>query len=170
MVKSTIYFSFIAFVFFISSCKKKKIVINTSPITEISATGAQSGGTISALTYTVSGLQMGGKAIITITPIGTGCYESSTKECIAKNCPSPSISTHPADVTLCSGKDTKFSASSSPSTGVKYQWQQDGVDVVDGGVYSGSSTNTLIISNVSGLDDKKYHLKILSSKDSIIFL
>ena len=119
---------------------------------------AQSGGTISALTYTVSGLQMGGKAIITITPIGTGCYESSTKECIAKNCPSPSISTHPADVTLCSGKDTKFSASSSPSTGVKYQWQQDGVDVVDGGVYSGSSTNTLIISNVSGLDDKKYHL------------
>jgi gliding motility-associated-like protein len=119
---------------------------------------AQSGGTISALTYTVSGLQMGGKAIITITPIGTGCYESSTKECIAKNCPSPSISTHPDDVSLCSGKDTKFSASSSPSTGVKYQWQQDGVDVVDGGVYSGSSTNTLIISNVSGLDDKKYHL------------
>ncbi len=47
MVKSTIYFSFIVFVFFISSCKKKKIVINTSPITEISATGAQSGGTIS---------------------------------------------------------------------------------------------------------------------------
>ncbi|WP_047545022.1 T9SS C-terminal target domain-containing protein [Psychroserpens sp. Hel_I_66] len=43
---------------------------------------------------------------------------------------------------------------------IGYQWQENGIDLTDSGVYSGSNTNTLTISNVTGLDGNVYNLII----------
>ncbi|WP_159245951.1 Ig-like domain-containing protein [Tenacibaculum maritimum] len=46
------------------------------------------------------------------------------------------------------------------SDAIIYQWQEDGIDLSDGGVYLGTKTKTLSISDVSGLDGKVYTLKV----------
>ncbi|MBU2997857.1 hypothetical protein KO500_15555, partial [Cellulophaga baltica] len=46
------------------------------------------------------------------------------------------------------------------SSSLQYQWQENGSNISDGGVYSGTNTNTLSISEVSGLDGNVYNLVI----------
>ncbi|WP_407277336.1 hypothetical protein R5O20_01915 [Tenacibaculum maritimum] len=46
------------------------------------------------------------------------------------------------------------------SGAIVYQWQEDGVDLSNTGVYSGVNTTTLTISNVTGLDGKVYKLVV----------
>ena len=46
------------------------------------------------------------------------------------------------------------------STTLVYQWQENGTDLANGGVYSGTSTITLAISDVTGLDGNVYNLII----------
>ncbi|SEC17387.1 gliding motility-associated C-terminal domain-containing protein [Tenacibaculum sp. MAR_2009_124] len=46
------------------------------------------------------------------------------------------------------------------SAGLVYQWQEDGVNLTNTGVYSGVTTSTLNISNVTGLSGKVYNLVI----------
>ena len=41
-----------------------------------------------------------------------------------------------------------------------FQWQEDGVNLSDGGVYSNTNSSTLSISNVTGLDNKQYTLLV----------
>ncbi len=58
-------------------------------------------------------------------------------------------------------KKPDYSAGTDVSSGLKYQWQIDGVDITDGGVYSGASTTTLNISDVTGLGGKTYTLIVI---------
>ncbi len=44
----------------------------------------------------------------------------------------PQISTHPSDQTVSEGQTATFSATATGSATLSYQWQKDGVDVVDG--------------------------------------
>ncbi|MFL0137853.1 gliding motility-associated C-terminal domain-containing protein, partial [Tenacibaculum maritimum] len=46
------------------------------------------------------------------------------------------------------------------SDAIIYQWQEDGIDLSDEGVYLGAKTKTLSISDVSGLDGKVYTLTV----------
>ncbi|WP_407281961.1 gliding motility-associated C-terminal domain-containing protein [Tenacibaculum maritimum] len=46
------------------------------------------------------------------------------------------------------------------SGAIVYQWQEDGVDLSNTGVYSGVNTTILTISNVTGLDGKVYKLVV----------
>ncbi|WP_407268158.1 Ig-like domain-containing protein [Tenacibaculum maritimum] len=49
------------------------------------------------------------------------------------------------------------------SGGIIYQWLQDGLNISDGGVFSGTDTSTLRISDVTGLDGRVYTLTITHS-------
>ncbi|MDB0612202.1 hypothetical protein PL371_10035 [Tenacibaculum maritimum] len=54
------------------------------------------------------------------------------------------------------------------SGAIVYQWQEDGVDLSNTGVYSGVNTTTLTISSVAGLDGKVYNLVITHPDNACI--
>ncbi|WP_405383593.1 Calx-beta domain-containing protein [Maribacter sp. LLG6340-A2] len=56
--------------------------------------------------------------------------------------------------------------SSDSSSELNYQWQENGVNLSDNGVYSGVTTNTLAISDVSGLSGNTYTV-IVTHNDHI---
>ena len=65
----------------------------------------------------------------------------------------PTISSQPANQTVCVGSNASFSVTASGS-GLTYQWQQKigagaFTNLVDGGIYSGSLTNNLILTGVT---------------------
>jgi len=77
----------------------------------------------------------------------------------------PSITTQPVDTTVCPGCDTTiFVVASDADT---YQWQiyngATWVDLSDTGIHSGTSTNTLVITNASASDDGNQYRVILSN-------
>ncbi|MCZ8217337.1 MAG: hypothetical protein O9262_13915, partial [Cyclobacteriaceae bacterium] len=63
----------------------------------------------------------------------------------------PAISAAPADVTICSGSNTSFSATAT-GTNLTYQWQENSgsgfVNLSNGGVYGDVTTATLALTNV----------------------
>jgi gliding motility-associated-like protein len=131
--------------------------------------GPVSGGSIGATNYTVSAMASGSNATLIVTPTGLAgtCFAASTpKVCTANNCPSPSITTHPSSVTKCSGTNAQFSVVSNPvAPQVTYKWQistSSGpfTDLADGGVYSGATTGTLAVSNVTGLTGNQYRVVV----------
>jgi hypothetical protein len=66
----------------------------------------------------------------------------------------PQVLVQPQALQLFAGSTAIFSIVG--SAGVNYQWQSNGVSIVDGGRVSGSTTSTLTISNVTGADAANY--------------
>lgn len=78
----------------------------------------------------------------------------------------PIIVSEPSSVSTCAGEAVSFSASATGTT-LTYQWVYDNglsfVDVVNGGVYSGATTNQLQITDVTGLDGVRYFCFVYAS-------
>ncbi len=87
------------------------------------------------------------------------------------------VTSHPTAVTTCSGKATSFSAavSNAASGTMSYIWQEstDGgsswSNLSDTGVYSGTTTTTLSISDVAGLYGRCYRMRTTTSECSEVF-
>ena len=113
-------------------------------------------------TYPINGLNPNDVVEITISVNGTSCYNSSTNSCTAISCTSPTINTQPINSSSCEGLPVTFSITE--TGGTSYQWQisSDGgvsfSDINDGGVYSGSNSTTLNISDNTGLDGNIYQI------------
>ncbi len=60
------------------------------------------------------------------------------------------ITQHPQSRSADPGETVVFTVAASGLGSLSYRWQMDGADLVDGGPYSGCTTPTLTISNVSG--------------------
>lgn len=79
------------------------------------------------------------------------------------------ITTQPASVTVASPGAATFTIAVNPSAGASYQWQVQVnstgsyANVTNGGVYSGSTTATLAISNSTGLNNNRYRAVVLNS-------
>jgi predicted secreted protein len=75
----------------------------------------------------------------------------------------PFIAQQPNDQFVCPGDAATFAVTASGS-GLVYQWQEDSgsgfVNVTDGGVYSGATTASLIISDATGMDGNQYQVII----------
>ena len=78
--------------------------------------------------------------------------------------------TQPSPVTACSGLPVSFNVSASGSGSLSYQWQESADTVFSApatlsntGVYSGTGTNTLAISNDSTLNGKYYRAVVTGS-------
>ena len=95
--------------------------------------------------------------------------------------------------TLCAGSNTSFTITSATATNTTdytgnannripnytstpkdvsntliYQWQENGVNLTNTGVYSGTNTKTLNISNVTGLNGKTYKLIVTHPDNTCI--
>jgi PKD repeat protein len=88
----------------------------------------------------------------------------------------PVVTAASSDQTICITGDAEFSVETTGGAGITYQWQIGGVDIVDGGVYSGANTATLTLTGVdetlTGLVDyqanitKRGTLKCIISADN----
>lgn len=68
----------------------------------------------------------------------------------------PNISMQPMNATVCAGGTTSFTINAT-GTGITYQWQvntgSSWMNVTNGGIYSNATTNTLLISGVSAMQN-----------------
>lgn len=75
---------------------------------------------------------------------------------------------HPEDVTLCSNSSTWFDVDVTNVNGIgsiQYQWETsvNGIiwsEISNGGVYSGATSDSLVISNITGLGNHKFRCKV----------
>jgi len=91
-----------------------------------------------------------------------GCGQECTQrvDCVSvvsdPGCSPPvEITQHPADLGVCVGQTAIFMVTASGSS-LTYQWQQDQVDLSDGGDVSGATSDTLQIANAEPADNGQY--------------
>ncbi|MFD0799218.1 beta strand repeat-containing protein, partial [Maribacter chungangensis] len=60
------------------------------------------------------------------------------------------------NTTNFSSGNPDFGSGTDSSGQLRYQWQENGSNLSDGGVYSGTNTNTLVLSDVTGLNGNTY--------------
>jgi hypothetical protein len=125
------------------------------------------GGTISGATtatLNISSLVAGDGGNYTVDVTASGCGSAVTSSTSVLNVNTPvSITSQPvATQTLCTGNAAAFSVTATGS-GVTYQWQLGGVNVVDGGTISGATTATLNISSLVSGDAGNYTVIVSGS-------
>jgi hypothetical protein len=74
----------------------------------------------------------------------------------------PSIITNPVNTTGCNGIPLTFSVVAT-GAGLSYQWQENGINLANGGVYSGVTTDVLTISDPAGLGGRNYRCIVTGS-------
>ena len=128
----------------------------------INNTGDQTVTGHTTTTYSVPNVPAGKSVTIIVTPKGTGCFKASTiKTCTADNCPTPTITQEPSNVSKCDGSSASFSITATSTATLSYQWQINNgagtpTNITNTGVYSGATSSTLSISDVKGLNGTKY--------------
>jgi len=70
------------------------------------------------------------------------------------------ITEHPVGRTACEGHAVAFTVSAVGDGTILYQWQKDGLDLTEGGQYSGVTTPTLSIANVAATDAGSYRCRV----------
>jgi uncharacterized repeat protein (TIGR03803 family) len=78
------------------------------------------------------------------------------------------ITGQPADQSAYVGGSALFTVATSGSSPVFYQWQQDGINLTNGGNISGSTTATLRITNVTVSDAALYSVIVSNAFNSIV--
>lgn len=80
---------------------------------------------------------------------------------------SPIITTQPVQTSVAPGSNATFTVIVSNPTGVTYQWQHYGTNLVDSTTISGSTTSTLTISKASVTDTGHYRVLVSNSSGSV---
>ncbi|MBT8204885.1 MAG: VCBS repeat-containing protein, partial [Eudoraea sp.] len=105
-----------------------------------------------------------GRVTAATYPVPADIDSNSTSDFLEADLP-PAITTQPVDTQICPGCTGTITVVGTDTDG--YQWQLfDGgswTDLSDGGLYSGTTTNTLIITNPTAVDDGKQYRVILSN-------
>ena len=99
--------------------------------------------------------------ITTNTPSGSGCPNVAGTATINLTVnQAVAISSQPvATQTLCSGSTATFSVSATGS-GLTYQWQKGGVNLVNGGTISGATSSSLSLTNITTADAANYRVVV----------
>ena len=97
-----------------------------------------------------------------VTLTVNGCESSSTPVSLTVYS-SIVINTQPQAEIICEGENAAFTVSAS-GYNLTYQWQEDGVDITDGGIYSGATTVSLNLSGPGVVNSgKSYSVNIFGS-------
>jgi uncharacterized repeat protein (TIGR03803 family) len=78
------------------------------------------------------------------------------------------ITGQPSDQSAYLGGSAQFTVATSGGSPVFYQWQENGTNLVDGGNISGSTTATLLITNVTLDDAALYSVLVSNSVNSVL--
>ncbi|HOB75539.1 MAG TPA: family 10 glycosylhydrolase [Phycisphaerae bacterium] len=78
----------------------------------------------------------------------------------------PVITQHPGNQSVCPGGSTSFTVVATGSAPISYRWRKNGVDLNNGGHYSGVTTATLTISNADGADVADYSCRVTNGSGS----
>jgi len=78
----------------------------------------------------------------------------------------PTITQQPAPQNVCAGSTANFSVTATGEGTLTYQWQQDGVDLYDGGNISGATTSALQVSNCQSADEADYRCVVTDNNGS----
>ena len=89
---------------------------------------------------------------VTVTDACGNSVESSIATITVNQMESQALVTE----TLCQGEAITFTVSTSGTSPVSYNWQKDGVPISDGGPYSGTTSQTLSITNAGLAEDGIY--------------
>jgi len=73
-----------------------------------------------------------------------------------------SINTQPQPSTICEGENATFTVAAS-GYNLTYQWQEDGVNISNGGIYSDATTSTLTLTNPGIAKSGKLYRCVVSS-------
>lgn len=126
--------------------------------------GSSINDNVATSTYSVNGLNALDEVDVTVTPSGTGCYNSGNGTCTALACTPPVINTQPVDDNNCQGISVNLIVNE--TGGSSYQWQisTDGgttySNLSNNSIYSGVNFTTLVISDNTGLNGNMYQLVI----------
>lgn len=90
------------------------------------------------------------KGWVTETSLGGGCI-------------APSITSHPAPVSVNAGQTATFAVAASGTTPLTYQWQKNSVNLSNGGDISGVTTTTLTIANCEEADEGNYRCVVTNA-------
>ncbi len=138
----------------------------TGQITYLEATGENikwySGGTLVSTANPFStGQTVPGTYNYTVTQTTNGCESPATNVTLTI-VTGTTINTQPSPVSICEGSNATFAIS---ATGyhLSYQWQEDGVNITDGGIYSGATTSTLTLTNPGLSESGKQYTCVLTS-------
>ncbi len=100
-----------------------------------------------------------------------GCGESAYLDLAITLTEPQSITSEPENLNMTGTLDGSFYLTAT-GTGLTYQWQEnqssDFVNITNGGVYSGATTNTLSISNGTGMDGYTYKCMVTGNGCSAI--
>ncbi len=80
----------------------------------------------------------------------------------------PTITSQPTSQTVTAGSTVTFSVTATSPTTLRYQWQKDGVKLVNGGNVSGATTGTLTLTSVAAGDAAFYRCIVLNSSSYTI--
>ena len=124
-----------------------------------------------ATTYTRNGLAMRDKLTLNVLPIGAlgTCFLPATLTAMTDTCRKATITAQPKSVGNCITGTASFSfvAKGNESiSGIQWQVSKDGINwnnISNLAPYSGSTTTTLNISNLNGLNGYKYKASILGT-------
>lgn len=96
-----------------------------------------------------------------VTQTINGC-ESTASSISLRVFSAVSVDTQPQPATVCEGDDAQFTVAAS-GYNLNYQWQEDGINIVNGGIYSGATTATLNLSDPGISNNGKEYLCIITS-------
>ena len=97
-------------------------------------------------TFTVNGLSASQTVNFTLTPVGSQCAVQESHDCVAINCPTPTV-TQVSDVTLCSGATLSTINFVSPEGATVFNWSNTNTSF--GLAASGTgSVGTITVGNV----------------------
>ncbi|EAZ96052.1 CHU large protein; uncharacterized [Flavobacteria bacterium BAL38] len=147
-----------------SGCQGSTLVINGTNLSgatavTIGGTAATiTGNTATSVTVTVGS---GTTGTVQVTTPNGSATSSQTFTIIAN----PVINTQPIDTSICTSGTVTFNVE---ATGVTiYQWRRNGVNLTEGGIYSGVDTATLTITNPAAGDAGNFDVVVSNGSCSV---
>jgi uncharacterized repeat protein (TIGR03803 family) len=123
-----------------------------------SPTGSPASGTnVSSYTLTNVGTNQAGNYSVKVV---NGNGNATSSNAILTVVSPPVITAQPASRTNAANSAATFSVTVSSLSALSYQWQQNGTNLVNGGKFSGATTNTLTITGVSSNEAAIYSVAV----------
>lgn len=97
----------------------------------------------------------------TVTQTMNGC-ESPATTVILTIYSGITVTAQPQPVTICAGDNATFSVTAT-GYNIAYQWQENGANISDGGIYSGATTSRLILINPDNSKNGKQYRCVISA-------